>query len=140
MTTHNRSSTTETAAAETADMKRREDLLRFLGFNTQGDLGPWTFYTSKRKGLIFFQKSPPLEPPSRKQIHQRNKFRLTGMIWRSLTPDQRDAWSRAAVAARLQITGYNLFTYYVTRNDLAVINSVERVSHIQLLPLQQALP
>lgn len=118
-------------------MRRNEDILRFLGFNTQGDLGPWTFYTSKRKGLVFFQKAPPLEPPSRKQIHQRNKFRLTAMIWRGLAQQQRDDWNQAALTARLQITGYNLFTYYVTRNDVAAITTVEQQANIQLLPLQR---
>ena len=121
-------------------MLRNEDLLRYLGFNTQGDLGPWTFYTSKRKGLVFFQKAPPLEPPSRKQIHQRNKFRLAGMVWRSLTDDQRSSWSRAAVAARLQITGYNLFVYYITTGDSAAIQTIEHQSRQDLIPLQQPLP
>lgn len=121
-------------------MLRNEDILRYLGFNTQGDLGPWTFYTSKRKGLVFFQKSPPLEPPSRKQIHQRNKFRLAGMIWRSLAAEQRAAWMKAAADANLQITGYNLFTYYVTRNDAAAIETVERLAHADLIPLQRMIP
>lgn len=116
-------------------MKRREDILRYLGFNTQGDLGPWTFYTSKRKGLVFFQKAPPLEPPSRKQIHQRNKFRLAGMIWRSLSAEQRRSWNQAAQLAHLQITGYNLFTYYITKNDSAVVETVERLSKRDLIPL-----
>ncbi len=120
-------------------MRRTEDILRLLGFNTQGDLGPWTFYTSKRNGLVFFQKSPPLEPPSRKQIHQRNKFRLAGMVWRSLTPPQREAWQTAATAARLQITGYNLFVYYITRNDAPVVETVERLSNVSLIPLQRDL-
>lgn len=117
-------------------MRRTEDLLRFLGLNTQGDLGPWTFYTSKRRGLVFFQKAPPLEPPSPKQIHQRNKFRLAGMVWRSLRPEQREAWGTAAKRARLQITGYNLFVYYLTRNDAPVVRTVERLAGVDLIPLQ----
>ena len=59
-------------------MLKDTSILRYLGFNTQGDLGPWTFYTSKRKGLVFFAKAPPLEPPSLMQNHKRNKFRLAG--------------------------------------------------------------
>ena len=121
-------------------MQRNENILRFLGINTQGDLGPWTFYTSKRKGLVFFQKSPPLEPPSRKQIHQRNKFRLVGMIWQSLTVDQRKAWELASKRAHLQITGYNLFTYYILSNDAATIATVERNAGVDLIPLQWPIP
>lgn len=132
--------TTRQTETETAsDLKRREDILRYLGFNTQGDLGPWTFYTSKRKGLVFFQKAPPLEPPSRKQIHQRNKFRLAGMIWRSLAAEQRRAWNDCAKKAALQITGYNLFTYYITRDDAAAIETVERLSGEDLIPLQRPI-
>lgn len=119
-------------------MRRTEDILRFLGFNTQGDLGPWTFYTSKRQGLVFFVKSPPLEPPSPLQIHQRNKFRIAGMVWRSLTATQRKAWLTAATRAHLQITGYNLFVYYITRNDAPTIETVERLSQQDLIPLQRA--
>jgi hypothetical protein len=118
-------------------MRRTEDLLHYLGWNTQGDLGPWTFYTSQRKGLVFFQKAPPLEPPSRKQIHQRNKFRLAGMVWRSLTTEQRTDWQTAAAGARLQITGYNLFVYWITRNDAPVVETVERLSNVDLIPLQR---
>ncbi len=120
-------------------MRRTEDLLHYMGFNTQGDLGPWTFYTSKRKGLVFFQKAPPLEPPSRAQIHQRNKFRLAGMVWRSLTTSQRDDWAKAARQARLQITGYNLFVHYITRQQPATIETVERLSRVDLIPLQREI-
>ncbi len=121
-------------------MRRNEDILRYLGFNTQGDLGPWTFYTSKTKGLVFFQKSPPLEPPSRAQIHQRNKFRLVGMIWQSLTVDQRKEWELASKRAHLQITGYNLFTYYILTSDAAAIMTVERDAGVDLIPLQRPAP
>lgn len=120
-------------------MKRKEDILRYLGFNSQGDLGPWTFYTSKRKGLVFFIKAPPLKPPTRAQIRQRNKFRIVGFVWRSLSPRQRLNWGRAAIGARLQITGYDLFTYYVTTDDAATIQTVERQSHVTLLPLLRTL-
>lgn len=116
-------------------MLRNEDILRFLGFNTQGDLGPYTFYTSKRKGLVFFQKSPPLEPPSLAQIHQRNKFRITGFIWQALAAEQRATWLKAAHLADLQITGYNLFTYYVLTEDVAAIETVERLARVDLIPL-----
>ncbi len=121
-------------------MRLNRSILKFLGFNTQGDLGPWTFYTSKRKGLVFFVKSPPLEPPSPKQVHQRNKFRVVGFMWRSLTPQQRKDWELAALAAHLQITGYNLFTYYVLKDGELVVQTVEAQSGITLLPLTRVSP
>jgi len=120
-------------------MKTQSSILRYLGWNTQGDLGPWTFYTSKRKGLVWFIKAPPLEPPSPMQIHQRNKFRLVAATWRSLSAEQRNNWSLAARRAHLQITGYNLFTYYLTRNDPAVVRTIEQQSRVDLLPLTRSL-
>lgn len=117
-------------------MLRRSSILKFLGFNTQGDLGPWTFYTSKRKGLVFFQKSPPLEPPTIRQTHQRNKFRLAGYIWRSLSPEQQDRWRQAAARANLRITGYNLFVHWLTVQDDDAIATIERQSRINLIPLE----
>jgi len=115
----------------------RDSLLRYLGFNTQGDLGPWTFYTSKRKGLVWFVKAPPLEPPTLAQTRQRNKFRLAGYVWRSLNAEQQRAWSRAAIAANLRITGYNLFVFWITTQDHPAIHTVERQSNVNLLPLQR---
>lgn len=117
-------------------MLQNRSLLKLLGFNTQGDLGPWTFYTSKRKGLVFFQKAPPTKPPSFLQVHQRNKFRLTAMLWRWLTPQQRKNWELVSKRLSLRITGYNLFTYYVVTGDEAAIETVQTQAGIDLLPLE----
>lgn len=116
-------------------MKVSAAILKFLGFNTQGDLGPWTFYTSKRNGLVWFTKAPPLEPPSLLQTHQRNKFRLAGYIWRALTPEARETWLRAARQANLRISGYNLFVYWITTQDDDAIKTVQRQTDIDLIPL-----
>lgn len=118
-------------------MKLDQRLLRFLGFNVTGDLGPWTFYTSKRAGIVWFVKAPPLEPPSPLQVHQRNKFRLVGYLWRALSPEQRQAWLAAQAKAGLGITGYNLFTYYVTTGDAPAIQTIERQTGLELIPLER---
>ncbi len=115
-------------------------LLRFLGMNTQGDLGPWTFYTGRRQQLIFFVKAPPLEPPSQMQITRRNAFRLNAYVWRSLTQSAREDWERASKLAHLKITGLNLFTFWNLTKDDAAIQTVERLSRLALIPLQVALP
>ncbi len=116
-------------------MKNIENFARFLGWNTQGDLGPWTFYTDKRKGLVFFVKSPPLEPPSILQTSIRNKFRLAAYTWRSISPARRADWMLAAERAHLQIHGYNLFVFWNLRRDDAAIHTIERITNIQLIPL-----
>lgn len=121
-------------------MKAKTEILRFLGFNTQGDLGPWTFYTSKRKGLVWFVKAPPLEPPSLMQTSIRNAYRLNAYVWRSLQPSQRTDWETASKRAGLRITGFNLFTYWNLTKDDAVVHTIERQTRISLIPLQVDLP
>ena len=109
-------------------------LFRWLGFNSQGDLGGWTFYTSKDKGLVFFPKSPPLKPPSYLQTVQRNKWRLAATVWRAYTTAQQDLWERAAIAAHLWITGYNLFMFTILTADRSYLQTIERQSGITLPP------
>ena len=110
-------------------------LFRFLGFNTQGDLGPYTFYTSKRHGLVWFPKSPPLKPPSYLQTVQRNRFRLAAELWRSLTEEERSNWMLAATRAHLWIHGYNLFVIGATKPGPTSFPTIERQSGIDLDPV-----
>ncbi len=120
-------------------MRRTEDLLRFIGFNSQGDLGPWTLYTDKRKGLVFFIKSPPLEPPSQLQTSIRNSIRLAAYTWRSLSGDQRADWETVSKRANLKIHGYNLFVFWLLRHEDAAIHTLERITNIKLIPLERPL-
>ncbi len=108
-------------------------LFQYLGWNTQGDLGPWTFYTTKRGDLVFFPKAPPLVPPTPDQTYQRNRFKLVANLWKALRPETREAWESATIAANLRIHGYNLFVYYILTRDRLAIRTVERNSHVQLL-------
>lgn len=117
-------------------MIRTEDLVRWMGFNSQGDFGPWTFYTDKQRGLVYYVKSPPLEPPSLLQTSVRNAIRLAAYTWRSLSPEHQDDWERASQRAHLQITGYNLFTFWTLKKDDAAIHTVERLTRIKLIPLE----
>jgi len=121
-------------------LKINDTLLRFLGMNTQGDVGPWTFYTSKRNGLVWFVKAPPLEPPSRLQTKQRNRFRLVAAVWRSLGSQRREVWKVACERAYLQITPYNFFTYYLMSGDEHAVRTVENQSGTSLLPLSGGPP
>ena len=117
-------------------MRRTEDLLRYLGFNSQGDLGPWTFYTSQRGALVYFIKAPPLEPPSLLQLSVRNSIRLAAYTWRSLAPQARVDWELVSQRAHLSITGYNLFVSWILGRDDAAIHTLERITRIDLIPLE----
>lgn len=119
-------------------MRRMEDLVRFMGINSQGDLGPWTFYTDKRKGLVYFVKAPPLEPPSLLQESIRNSIRLAAYTWRSLSEETQRDWELASKRAHLSITGYNLFVFWLLRHEDAAIHTIERLTNIKLIPLDYA--
>ncbi len=118
-------------------MRINESLLKFLGLNTQGDLGPWTFYTSKRHGLVWFPKSPPLQPPSYLQTRQRNLFRNIANLWNQLSDEERELWMRAATLAHLSIHGYNLFVYVISTSDRSILPTIERNSGITLPPISR---
>jgi len=98
----------------------------YLGLKIQGDLGPFTCYTTKRGRVVWFLKAPPKEPPTWQQVLQQNLFRYVSWAWRALTPPQRDDWDRIARHASLRITGYDLFTYLQTTDDHSIIAAIER--------------
>lgn len=107
-------------------------VFEFLGFNTQGDLGPWTFYTDKNNNLVWFIKSPPLEPPSYLQTHQRNRFRTAASQWRSLLPTERANWMLAAERAHLNIHGYDFYVYVQLTHDYGAAATIARQTNLPL--------
>jgi hypothetical protein len=107
-------------------------LLQVCGLEIQGDVGPFTTYTSHRGRLVIFMKAPPKEPPSRAQVSQRNLFRIAGWSWTSMPPTEREDWQRAARAARLRISGYNLWVHWVCSHDLPTLRTVERTANVNL--------
>jgi len=106
---------------------------KYLGWNSQGDLGPLTMYTDKRRQLIWFPKMPPLNPPSLRQTQWRERFRACGREWWELTTTQRKTWEQASQLARLRITGYNLFSYWILTQDDATIRTIESQTGLTLL-------
>jgi len=107
---------------------------KYIGWNSQGDLGPLTMYTNQKRKLVFFAKMPPLNPPSFRQVLLRERFRLLGQTWSALTPDQRDAWNKMAIKGRLRIHGYNLYSYWQLTRDSATIRTIQHQTGITVLP------
>lgn len=99
-------------------------LLTLIGYNTQGDIGPWTCYTNRKRKLVVFEKAPPEMPPSYLQLKQRNRFRRCARLWWFLTQTQRDNWELVSTRARLRITGFNLFTYWYLTDDNDAIDTL----------------
>lgn len=109
------------------------NLVRFLGFVPTGDLGPWTIYTAKDRGVVVFDRAPPKVPPSPKQQYRQAQFAYAARQWRRLPPETRDAWTRAARKANLRITPLNLWMHWQIKRDRAIIATIERQTGIQLL-------
>jgi hypothetical protein len=103
---------------------------RFLGFNTQGDLGGVTFYTSHDHGLVFFLATTPKKPQSARQRHQRNLFRLCAETWLRFSPEQRALWETASKRAGLRITGYNAWVHIQLAHDQAWYATLRRQTGI----------
>jgi len=108
-------------------------ILNLLGRNPTGDLGHLTAYTSRRHGSVWFTKSPPLTPPNKWQIRQRDRFRLAAILWSELNENSRQRWHRAARTCRLIVHGYTLFLWWHLRRDRPALATIERQSGLTLI-------
>lgn len=109
------------------------NILCILGWRPTGDLDGLTAYTSKRGKVVWFLKAPPTCPPTMWQISQRNKFRCIAAAWKALTAEAREQWHLAEVRGYLNITGYNLFTWWCIHRDDAIIRTIERQTGTNLI-------
>lgn len=124
------------AAAESKQLMAQqlpEKLFKLMGFYVTGDWGPLTFYTNKRGLLVWFNKAPPLEPPSPAQTSQRNLFRLVAIYWKNLTDAERNQYELASKRASLCMTGYNLFMHFKTTPDDAAKATIEHQTRTTLV-------
>lgn len=116
-------------------MARQDNkILALIGYSVTGDLGPWTFYRSKRGALVFFPRAPALNPPTHRQLVMRDHFKNAAFIWQTLTPTDRTAWMTLATRARLRVTGYNMFVYWRTTSDWSIIQTLMRQTGVTVQP------
>lgn len=108
------------------------NLLPLMGLNPSGDLGPFTIFMTKRRGVVWFPRSPPKMPASYLQRRQRNRWRFAARSWSAKLPAEKLRWHDAARLAYLTISGYNLFVYWRTTKDAAAIQTIERITGISL--------
>jgi len=114
-------------------MHIKPKIMALMGMNPTGDLGPLTVYTSRRAGIVWFPKSPPLTPPTPRQLTQRNRFRCAARAWRALDEATREDWHEACTGAALDIHGYNLWIFWQITRDNQTIATIERISRITLI-------
>lgn len=97
----------------------------WLGLNIQGDIGPYTMYTSQRGQMVVFPRVPPLNPPTPSQEAMRDVFRQAAAKWRTLSKQQKAEWAELAWRANLGITGFNLWTHYFRSPNYASLEALE---------------
>jgi alpha-ketoglutarate-dependent taurine dioxygenase len=92
-------------------------LLVPLGLYPSGDLGLFTYYTTRKRHVVRFLRTKPRKPQSPAQRRQRNLWRAIARQWSDLPTQTREAWRRLAAAAHLSVTAFNLYiAYYSTEN------------------------
>ena len=106
---------------------------QFIGVLTNGDLGPYTFYTSRRKRLVVFLKTWPKDPATYNQTLNRDRWRHASVRWKALDQSTRTAWSDLGRAANCNVSGYNLFIHYITGKGLLTIRTLQRNTGINVL-------
>lgn len=111
----------------------KPSIFQFLGVLTNGDAGPYTFYTSHRKRLVFFLKTWPHDPATYHQKLNRDKWRHASLRWRSLDQSTRDNWEKITNRAHLTITGFNLFMHYMTKDGRKTVEAVERAAGLTVI-------
>jgi hypothetical protein len=114
-----------------ADNKSKANSI-ILGMNVQGDLGPMTMYTSKRKKLVAFLRAPPLNPPSPTQEIMRDLFRTYAANWRAAGQTTRDAWNSACKRCNLGLCGYTLWVWFSRTRDAGSLATIEQQSGLSL--------
>ncbi len=108
-------------------------LFSIMGLRIQGDVGPFTCYTSKRKKVVFFLKAPPEKPASEWQTSRRHRFKMAAAGWRGLTNAKRALWELATKRLSFRLTGYNLWVWYYVKGDRPGLATIERHSGLTLI-------
>ena len=108
-------------------------IFQYLGVLTNGDVEPYTIYTSQRKRLVVFLKTWPKDPATYNQTLHRNRWRHAALRWKSLPPDLRAQWLALSKKANCTVTGYNLFIYYMLNKNTRTIETLERQAGISVI-------
>lgn len=106
---------------------------QYLGTLTNGDYGPYTFYTSRRKKFVMFLKTWPKDPATYHQNLHRNRWRHAADRWRRLPLDLKADWRTLGIRSNLNISGYNLFIHYITGKGTKTVETCQRLTGIDVL-------
>jgi hypothetical protein len=105
-----------------------------LGLYPSGDLGLFTYYTTKKRKVTRFLTTKPLKPESAAQKRQRSLWAAIAHQWTALDATTKAAWNKAARGAYCRITAFNLYIHvHATRN----FECLSTIAHQSGVPLDQ---
>lgn len=108
---------------------------QFIGVLTNGDLGPYTFYTSHRKRLVVFPKTWPKDPATYHQGLNRDRWRHAALIWNNLSRSTRSAWNELATRGNCNVSGYNLYMHYIVGKGTKAIQTLQTNTGVDVITL-----
>jgi len=103
-----------------------------LGLTVSGDIGGTSIYTNKNGKIVWYPKAPPDKPPTRKQIHQRQRFSNAVNQWKMLTPAEKQALEDATKKVSAMATGQNVYVSDALRPNHQTIPTLARQSGLEL--------
>ncbi len=106
--------------------------VNILGIQVSGDLGGLTIYTDRFGKKVPFPKSPPKEPPSPQQSHQRAKFAAAQKEWSTQTDQVKKDYEDLCRITNVPMTGQNLWIHTALRNDFTALETLQRQSGISV--------
>lgn len=101
-----------------------------IGSNVSGDFGDLTIYTDRNFRKVPFPRSPPKEPPTARQIVQRDRFRQAVQTYLALPASEKDAYERLTLKASCSLTGLNLWIKVALTHQFAALVTIQRQTGI----------
>ena len=116
----------------TAQPETPNRFLSLLGLWPTGDLGPITMYRSHLGRIVSFAKTKPIQPATLAQLTGRARMNFGAEQWRNFQPVNKANWRRAAHAANLTMTGYNLWQRWYHQLPFPELAAIENQTGIPL--------
>lgn len=113
--------------------------VNILGLQVSGDIGGLTIYTDRFGKKIAFPKSPPKDPPSEKQLHQRIRFRDAQQSWTGLPNQVKIDYEELCRKANVPMTGQNIWIHTALTNDETAIKTLIQQTGISV-PIPNFIP
>lgn len=98
----------------------------------QGDLGPFTMWTSRQMRVSYMIKEPPKREPSRAQVIQRDALRRAMLDWKRVPIEFRPNYELAGKLLHFTICGHNVFVACHMRGIWKDVDEMERLTGLRL--------